>query len=193
MIILPVGVCLYVSNNSSDRVHARDLGVRPDKQDLASARAKFRALRTGQPERLDSAELTAWLKHSGTAATPIVDSQVRINEDRSIEISGLLVTDRLVPYAEGRGMSGEQAQQLVDQLGSSDRVPLYIRSQGAVANGRLQLSVKAVEVDDIGVPRFMIRDKQNEVERILQQEVERMGIYDLQVAGGEIELQFNKR
>ncbi len=188
MIILPVAVCLYVSNNSSDRVHARDLGVRPDAQDLSSAQTKFSGWRKGQLASFNSAELTAWLHHSETAATPLVDAQVRINADNSIEISGLLVTDRLEPYASSRGFSAGQARQIVEQLGRNKRVPLYIRCQGGMNNGQLDLNIKNVEVDDIGVPRFMIRDKQNEIERILQEVLQRNHIQDIRVENREIRL-----
>lgn len=190
---IPASVCLYMNNeNGGNKVHARDLGVHPHAQDLASAQAKLKAMRAGQPEGLDSAELTAWLRNSETVATPLVDSQVRINSDNSIEISGLLVTDRIVPYAASHGLSPEQARQVVKELGSSEKVPVYIHCQGDMNNERLTFLVKAIEVDGVGIPRFMIRDKQKEIESILQGTLQRNHLREIRIENREIKLQFNE-
>jgi len=192
LIGLPAGVCLYVNTHDSGVVHARDLGVHPSGKDLASARVKFAGMEAGDTVRLNSQELTAWLGHCENRSTPFRETQIKLNRDNNIEISGLLIINRLVPYASSHGMSVQAAQHLADQMAGSEVVPVYIHCCASVDKGHLELRLRDVQVQDVSIPQFILRDKQSEIKQMLQNEIQRSNIEKLSVEDSIINLQFNR-
>jgi len=191
LIIVPGVAYFYAKPLSPTPVHARDLGIHPRGQDLSSARYKIKDLQSGQEVRLDSREMTAWLTKAGKNG-PLIKTQVKINRDQSMEISGLLVSKRLEPYASSHGFSAESARQLVDQLGGSEYIPIYIRCKATVNNGELKLKISNIELGDLVVPQFIIRDKQAEIERMVQKVLQDNQIKTLRVENQELYLEMSK-
>jgi|GEM_PF-2718016 len=185
---LPAGACFYTNTHNSGAVHARDLGVRPRGKDMAVARLKIANLQSGKSVALTSRELTAWLGSAAQRDTPFRETQLKVNPDRSVEISTLLISRKLAPYAAARGYSADAARQLVEQLGGSETVPLYIKCRPSVTRGHLALTIQEVQVEDVGIPRFILKDKQDAIRQMLQNELQRNNIDYLRVNNGKVVL-----
>lgn len=81
---------------------------------------------------------------------PLKDFQLRLNNDGTAEISGLMMLDKLNNYATAHGGTDEGVQQALDTIKKTGviekEIPIYIKGEAAVVNGQLTFDATSLKV-----------------------------------------------
>jgi hypothetical protein len=156
----------------------RDLGVKYTSADLSSINSKVGVTYTTLPGSTPAAqseivsgskalqtqvtqeEITALVNdHSGKwKAYPVSDAQVKINQDGTMEMSGVLRMDRLDNYVAATGATGEQVQQVLTtakSLGSNPR--FYGKWDIDVTNGQVTGNIDQITIGNLDLPQDQVQ------------------------------------
>ncbi len=104
---------------------------------------------------LDSAEISSILDYwqQQYSKTPISQVQVRINDDGSGEVSGILDLAVAVEMAKQLGYSDEQIEQGKRFLGIiNTRLPFYLQGTGSVTDNRVSIQATQAKIANINLP-----------------------------------------
>lgn len=186
----------------------RDLRIEYDSIDLVNARLKSRVKTTslGFPGYFEktiqysgqhfvdtsftSQELTALANSSEWKYYPVSEVQIRINKDRSLEVSGLLKNSRLGNWLEATGSLDNLTAQILRVLGEGRReIPFYLRVKIAIENYEPDLEFQKIEIGRLSLPAKIITQNQSQLESFVKERmdfVEGLAIKRLQVEGGEL-------
>jgi hypothetical protein len=166
-----------------------DLGVKYTPSDLASANSKlgvtYKTLpstengyaslsRSGEKQvtaSFTSAELTALFNdHSAKwKYYPIKDIQVKIGNDGTVELSGVLLVNRFGGLADALEIPEGARSQVRPYLSYISSNPsIYIKGSLSVANNVVQSNVQAVQVGKFSVPINQIQSIQPVFEQFVQ-------------------------
>lgn len=167
----------------------RDLGVRYTQDDYDSALAKLGLTidvinNTGGVEdsirfsgenfidaRLTQEEITALLNNKDWKYYPYEDVQVKIGEDGVIETSFLLDLEKFPYYARAMNVSDGDIDLFFDTTKiSGKKKPIYIRGEGGVEEGQVNLEIDKVEAGRLPLSK-KIYDEDN-VEEFIEDEID---------------------
>ncbi len=195
IVIVVVGVLGYFGfmpgiSNLFGSNKPKDLGVAFTSADYQSGRAKtgtkFTDLASdAAPEQsvkfsgqksinatFTQAEATALLNNRLWKYYPLTDCQVRINQNGTVEVSGVLIKSRLEPMAKALGVSDSEIGTVTSYVKYLPGNPaFYVRGQVAVTNGRV--SIANLEEFQVGRLNFtsQIQDNQNTIINWIQNEM----------------------
>lgn len=154
-------------------IKPRDLGVRVDPQLVSDFDAKHQMInalpngvvpserepiysgQTSLDVTLSSAEISSILDYwqKQYSKNPISQVQVRINNDGTSEVSGILDLAVAVEMAKQLGYSDEQISQGKKFLGIiNTRLPFYLHGTGEVVNNRVQVKATQAQIAKINLP-----------------------------------------
>jgi hypothetical protein len=147
----------------------RDLGITYTDQDFAAARAKsgvvYEALPADTPAELSlvrsgsklvtaswtSAEMTSLMNNRPWKYWPIKDVQLRMNEDGTAELSGVLMKDKLSGYAAGIGAPAEVADMIAKFLPSEPT--FYVKAKASLTDNKVsEFDVQSVNLGKMPLP-----------------------------------------
>jgi len=152
----------------------RDLGVKYTNSDLASINAKTGVTYTTLPSStpaedsevvsgshplqttVTQEEITAMVNdHSGKwKAYPVSDAQVKINDDGTMEMTGVLRVDRLEEYIAATGASGEEVEQALSAAKTFGANPsFYGKWDLQVVNGQVTGDIEKLTIGNVDVPQ----------------------------------------
>jgi len=175
----------------------KDLGVRYTSADLASINAKTGVTYTTLPSStvasksevvtgskplqttVTQEELTAMVNdHSSKwKAYPASDIQVKINQDGTMEMTGILRLDRLENYVAATGATGEQIQQILSTaktLGSNPR--FYGKWDIDVTNGQVTGNIDMITIGNIDLPQNQIAENKAILFQAIQSRLQKLNI-----------------
>jgi len=156
----------------------RDLGVTYTEADRLSGRAKagWEVIQlpsdlppeesysfTGQnavDTTFNEAELTAWANDPWTYF-PLSDCQIRVNDDATLEFSGILHIGLLHEWVDAMGVAEEYSDLIDDYLkwfmwGSP---PVYMKMSAAVVNGQvLDVRIYSAQVGRFSIPNSLLEN-----------------------------------
>jgi len=117
-------------------------------------------------------EALAFLNLKPYPDKPVKDWQLRINDDNSVEISGLVNVEKIGNYATQYGVSADtvkQALDMVDKAGFlSEEVPVYAKGQASVVNGQLNFNVESLKVGKLSIPTAQVNSLESESNDMLR-------------------------
>lgn len=213
IVALVIGVVLYVgylgfipaiaSLLGSDQ--PRDLGITYTEQDYNSAVKKGKvevktAEGTKAPKKsftikgeqkvdtkFTSEEVTAAInEHVGNwEYYPVSQAQIRVNEDGTIEGSGMMVKSHLEGYARATGATDEQieaARPYVERL--PDQFPMYIHAKASATNSMPDLQLMSFEVGRLNLPGFAFEVVQGVANEWVAQ---RLDVFGVQIDSAGVE------
>lgn len=147
----------------------QNLGVTYTPNDFASARAKsqlvYEALPPNTPDSmslqrsgsravtttLNSAEMTAFMNDRPWKYWPIRSVQLRINDDGTAELSGILIKDRLQGYAAGIGAPTEIANIVANFLPAAPT--FYVKAKTSLVNNKVgDFDIQSVKLGRMPIP-----------------------------------------
>jgi hypothetical protein len=167
-----------------------DLGVKSTAGDLASANAKLGVTittlpptdngydsltRSGQKQVVTSftaAELTALFNdHSQRwKYYPIKDIQVKIADDGTIEMSGVLISDRFKGFADVVEIpESTRAQVRPYLLAIASNPSIYIKGRLSVTDGNVQTSIEGVQIGKVAFTGDQIQSYKFVVDSFIEQ------------------------
>jgi hypothetical protein len=118
---------------------------------------------------------------------PMKDFDLRVNPDKSIEISSLLLVDKAGEY---RNISNrvKTAVNDVNKTGLKE-VPFYMKADMSVVNGQLNFNASDVKVGKLSVPAEQVNGAKGEISSFLvsiQQDVPGFSVKNASVIDGKI-------
>ena len=175
----------------------KDLGVRYTSADLASINAKTGVTYTTLPSStvasksevvtgskslqttVTQEELTAMVNdHSSKwKAYPASDVQVRINQDGTMEMTGILRLDRLENYVAALGVTGEQIQQVLSPAKALSTNPrFYGKWDIDVANGQVTGKIDMITIGNLDLPQDQIAANKAILFQAIQSRLQKLNI-----------------
>lgn len=147
----------------------RNLGIKYTDADFASARAKsqieYAALLANTPDSeslqrtgtravaisLSSAEMSSLLNDRPWKYWPIKQVQLRINNDGTAELSGVLIKDRLRGYAAGIGAPAQVAETVATFLPPNST--FYVKAKTSLAENKVgDFDIQSVYLGKMPIP-----------------------------------------
>jgi len=147
----------------------RDLGITYTQEDYTSARAKsqlvYEELPAETPVALsiqhsgsrtvgtswDSAEMTSLLNDRPYRFWPIFDVQLRIHNDGTAELSGIVIKEKLKGYAMGIGVPEQATKTIVNLLPSE--APFYVKAKTSLVENKVgDFDIQAVSLGRMPIP-----------------------------------------
>lgn len=102
-----------------------------------------------------SAELTALLNNRPYRYWPLEDVQLRINSDSSVEVSGRMISENLIPFGKAEKIPEGVADRIIN-LSPSNPV-FYLKGQASIQEGKLHLlEVNRMQIGRVWIPMFII-------------------------------------
>ena len=105
---------------------------------------------------ISSEELTA-LVNSPWMYYPFTDVQIKIGLDDKVEASAMLKTDRVVDLLKSMGLGKEQIDEILNKAKlPAKNVPVYIKGNFSVIDGKAVVTPSALEIGQIPVPMIVL-------------------------------------
>lgn len=161
----------------------RDLGVTFTPQDLKNADekrgTKFTFLENSASEKeslkfsgqksgsvnLTSAEISALMDRGARSWKyyPLDKAQIKIHEDGTIELSGLLRLDRLAGFARARNYSQQQVQGILGKFAWLKSNPaIYLKGRLSVTDNKVDAQLQEAEIGRLSLPQNLLaQNKEN--------------------------------
>lgn len=155
----------------------KDLGVRFEESDFKSytekAKIKFEALGSDlSPEKslsfegkselevsFTSEEMTAMINSDKWKYYPVSDVQVKVHDDGTAEISGVLRKDRLQGYLQAQGVSLKEVDAIMGYIKDVPLNPIfYAKGTGSVVNDKVDMKIERAEIGRLSIPTEFISD-----------------------------------
>lgn len=109
-------------------------------------------------------ELTAHAHNRDWVGYPVADMQVRINDDDTAEVSGVLKLTQIGPFLEAMNISQADFEKgLAEANIPLKDVPFYAKGFGSAQNNTLDITMTNFEVGRFPVPRGIIDQYQDEL------------------------------
>ena len=175
----------------------RDLGVRYTEADLASANSKlglnYTQLSAGAAPQdslllsgskpvsleLTSEELTALTNShdENWKYYPVSNCQTKINDDGTLEVSGVLNLDVGEEYAEATNMPEATREKLRTVLGLFQTNPrIYAKASPSIQNGNVDSELLELEIGRINAPTDLLNDNNHLIESFFEDRISNAGI-----------------
>jgi len=143
--------------------------------------------------KITNAEATAQVNRWYTSweKTPIKDVQVKVADNGDVEVSGLLLIDRLYDYAIFLGYTQADVDQVMSYFGliAMKELPFYTKFTGTVNNNVVTINVTTVQIAWIPLPMSMIEPILPEFETFITKRivsVPGLSVTDLHFENGQI-------
>lgn len=120
---------------------------------------------------LTQSELNAWM-NKDYAYTPVDHCQLRINQDGTAELSGIIRTDNLESYVKAVGASTDNLKVLTDNLKYvKGNPPFYMKGTGSVVNSQISLDLQEVKIGKLTIPSSQIQENKANIIHFVQWEI----------------------
>jgi len=98
---------------------------------------------------------------------PVENWQVRFNKDGSTEVSGVFRWDQLGAYAQSKGYSAKEAEQLTEFIDRyiklPKEMPFYVKGAGGINNGVPEISLQSFRIGRIPVPLDSLNESESSI------------------------------
>jgi len=102
---------------------------------------------------MTSEELTAASNNRPWVYYPLSAVQVKINQDSSVEVSGMLDTVKLINYAEAIGFDLTKPREYMNQYRLNfQKLPFYLKGIGSVHDNKVALDLQSAEIGRFAIP-----------------------------------------
>jgi hypothetical protein len=161
----------------------QDLGIKYTEQDRLNGRAKIgwqvtdlspglapeQSLQySGQKQvkaSFTSQELTAWINKTWPYAI-LTNAQISVNNDGSVELSGVIHTNRIQTYAQVMGAQSGQVNDFLKKFPSfiKGTPSIYIKASPSVTNNVVSPNIQKLRIGRFNVPSSWISGNEAKIE-----------------------------
>ncbi len=114
-------------------------------------------------ENFTAEELTSLGANKNWRDYPVSDLQVRINEDDTMEVSGVLKLTKMDSFLNSIGIGTEEYKKALEKVGIPLKdVPFYAKGFGTATNNNLDVTVSNFEIGRFPIPSNILNDYQDE-------------------------------
>lgn len=188
VILISAGIAYTVSRAASGALKPKDLGIRATAEQAKAAQDKTTVKVFSLPPEtplsqsirfegskpvsysMDSTELTALaIRHGQYKYFPFHNVQIRVNQDNSVEISGVADTSKAISYATAIGFAPADVEKALEQYNiPRSSVTFYVKGSGSVTNGKVALDLNGGSIAGIPVPMSLVNPRKQEIINILE-------------------------
>ena len=166
----------------------RDLGITVTKEESVQAQSKTGVAVVALPANapltqsivltgkkpqvytMTSKEISALANNRTWKYYPLEQVQIRINDDGTVESSGVLNVDLMMNYVQAIGYSSADVEKaLATYKLPLKKLPFYLKTTGEVKDGKVTGSILAAEAGRIPIPESLISDSTPQIISILEE------------------------
>lgn len=104
---------------------------------------------------LNSTQITALINGNTHKYLPVKSVQARVNPDGSLEMSGVLIASKFLPYLKSVGLNNAMVDDAVNNYLTTD-IPFYFKGTGGVVNNAVSINLDTAKLGPITVPQNLI-------------------------------------
>ena len=88
---------------------------------------------------------------------PFSNLQIRFNSDNTVEVSGLVDIQKVIPYAKVLGYSADDIKSALDTYHLPQiKLPFYLKGKGSIEKDHLDFSFYNLETGKLPVPQAIV-------------------------------------
>jgi hypothetical protein len=121
---------------------------------------------------------------------PAKDWDIRINADKSIEVSSIVKLDKLTNSKTMNDERVKTALASVNKAGLKE-VPVYLKGSAVVVNGQLNLDAASLKVGKLSIPANQVNDNKGEISNFfqdVQKNIPGLSIQNASIINGKIHI-----
>ena len=192
IIVVVIGVSIFIGYKVSSAIAGtgkpRDLGIQITAAQADEAQRKtgvqVMALDSSTPLTnsmqfegskpvsfsMDSKELTGLaLVRTKYKYFPFHSVQIRVNDDNSVEVSGLANTAAAITYATALGYAPGDIEKVINDYNiPRSNVSFYVKGAGSVINSKVSLDIHDGQIAGIPVPMGIVNSKKADIINLLE-------------------------
>lgn len=116
---------------------------------------------------VSSEEVTSLLNTGKFSTWPISNVQVRVSEDGTGEMTGILSINRGRIFATYTGIPSQLVAQIIEYIPIKTDFPFYIKARGTIINNQVSLDVMHLEIGRLPISTTLIQEYQGEVNQFI--------------------------
>jgi hypothetical protein len=141
----------------------------------------FRSINTS----LSSQEITAYINNEKWKYFPVKDVQIKFNNDDSVEISGLIIKDRLENYIKATKVKDSEYSEIKKYLiVPVNTVPFYVKGNIEIVNNKVTLNSETLEIGKLTIDNAVINNNKTAFQQFIEDRIN--FIPNLKVTSGKI-------
>lgn len=121
-------------------------------------------------------------------------TQIKFNDDGTVESSGIIWIDRFPAFLARNGVSSEGVEKVMGYIGFMDSTTYYIKGTFSISNNNVDLNMDSIKVGRIGIPTGVINDNKGSVENTISNILTNNGytIRSLYVSDGKVNVDMDQ-
>jgi hypothetical protein len=116
---------------------------------------------------IDSTQLTALINGNVYKYMPVSGVQARINSDGSLEMSGIIIANNLLPYLKAVGLSNQTIDDAINEYLTTN-IPFYFKGTGDVINNQVSINLSSAKVGPVAIPSNLISSNTGLAEQTIE-------------------------
>jgi len=125
---------------------------------------------------------------------PAKMTQIKFNDDGSIESSGVIWVDRFSKFLARNGVSSNAVEKVIGYIGFMDSTTYYVKGTFSITNNNVDLHMDNIKIGRINVPMGVINDNKGSIENTISNILTNNGytIRSLYVSNGKVNVDMDQ-
>ena len=121
-------------------------------------------------------------------------TQIKFNDDGTIESSGVIWIDKFPAFLARNGVSSEGVEKVMGYIGFMDSTTYYMKGTFSISNNNVDLNMDSIKVGRIGIPTGVINDNKGSVGNTISNILTNNGytIRSLYVSDGKVNVDMDQ-
>jgi len=141
-------------------------------------------------KQFDSEEVTAIANNSPWKFYPFSGLQIKFNKDGNVELTGILLTDRIISYITATGGSRFNIAGVMEKIKlPKGNIPFYIEANGGVNNDKVNLNIQKVELGRLPIPQSLYTSSKGYVDNFAEERmrfVKGLSVKSVKIENGQL-------
>jgi len=143
---------------------------------------------------LTEEEASSLMSLNQAADFPARLTQIKFNDDGSIESSGVIWIDRFSKFLARNGVSSAAVEKVIGYIGFMDSTTYYVKGTFSITNNNVDLDMDSLKVGRINIPIGVINDNKGSVENTISNILTNNGytIRSLYISNGKVNVDMDQ-
>ena len=121
-------------------------------------------------------------------------TQIKFNDDGTIESSGIIWLDKFPAFLSRNGVSSKGIEKVMGYVGFMDSTTYYMKGTFSISNNNVDLNMDSVKVGRVSIPAGVINDNKGSVENTVSDIFTNNGYYirSLYVSDGKVNIDMDQ-
>lgn len=143
---------------------------------------------------LTEEEASSLMALNQAADFPARLTQIKFNDDGSIESSGVIWIDRFSKFLARNGVSSDAVEKVIGYIGFMDSTTYYVKGTFSITDNNVDLEMDSLKVGRINIPMGVINDNKGSVENTISNILTNNGytIRSLYISNGKVNVDMDQ-